>query len=144
MVEQVYPKYVLTQENELIFGRVCLHKDFNTNVRKVVSGGWWHLDKEKNTFYLYAMSSDFGYPKLVDIIIALRSNGDFRRLDRFDVRFSLCLKLEEAKEKNVLVKSVGKMMLEVREKADTNDNSYGGLEVVNMDGKVINLHDYFS
>lgn len=57
MREFIKQKFVVT-EDSIIWGRNALHRDFTK--KKIISGGWWFIDAEENTLYLYAKSEDFG------------------------------------------------------------------------------------
>lgn len=89
-------KYIIDKENNFLFGRNWLHRDFKRDPNMIAIGGWWHLDKEKACFYIYGFSADFGIPSLYEILSTLTSGGDFGRLDGFDIFWSQQFKFEEA------------------------------------------------
>jgi len=48
-------------------GRVTFHKDLNTYNDKVIGGGSWYWDRDRDNLYLYGASHDFGSVSEEDI-----------------------------------------------------------------------------
>ncbi|MFW5663900.1 MAG: hypothetical protein ACOCYD_02570 [bacterium] len=73
----MYPKFIINQ-GRLIIGMVNQHKELAEDHSTTQGGGWWHLDKESKSIWLYARSLLFGsVPRKVlqDVIAA--GNHDY-------------------------------------------------------------------
>lgn len=55
----VLPKWII-EDDTLIIGKVCYHRELATDISKVKGGGWYHYNRAENAFYLYASSDQFG------------------------------------------------------------------------------------
>lgn len=68
----MYQKFIISQEGELRFGHVYLHRDMlEVGEDECWGGGLWKIDHGRQAIVLYGRSFDFGGP-------------DFTRLRRID------------------------------------------------------------
>lgn len=59
----MYNKFIITQDGELKFGNVFLHKDLLPRGHRVCHGGGaWKIDNQSGRILLYGRSYDFGLP----------------------------------------------------------------------------------
>lgn len=67
----VFPKFIIEYDdlvgNILIIAKCTFHKQLASDVKLVRGGGWFHYDRDSNTFTLFGKSEDFGRAKLEDI-----------------------------------------------------------------------------
>ena len=61
-------KFII-QDNTLKLGNVDMHYELKNKEGdiKVIGGGYWYLDKDKTTIYLYGKSIDFGKVTIEDL-----------------------------------------------------------------------------
>lgn len=67
-------KFVIV-DNEIIVGRVRLHKDLHSCP---LGGGLWFWDKDRNILYLYSTSHDFGSVTQAQVHNAVLKRIQFR------------------------------------------------------------------
>ena len=125
-------KYIIDKENNFIFGRNWLHRDFKKDPNMIASGGWWHVNEEKTCFYMYGFSSDFGLPSLYEILSTLTSGGDMGRLDKFDLYWCQQFKLEEALKCMIPIRINGIFQFTISEEMEESKNG-------NMQHKIFDL-----
>lgn len=79
------------------------HMELAKDHSKTKGGGWWEL--EGNNLYLYSESNDFGAAKIEDIKSALEEDITSMRVEGWNVYFSNCHSLKEAKATGILIKN---------------------------------------
>ena len=62
-------KKFIIQDNTLRLGNVDMHHELKNkqSESRIIGGGYWYLDKEKHTLYLYGKSIDFGKVTIEDL-----------------------------------------------------------------------------
>lgn len=59
----MYNKFIISEEGELRFGNVYLHRDLlNIGEDSCYGGGLWKIDHSRQAILLYGRSFDFGGP----------------------------------------------------------------------------------
>ena len=59
-------KFIINN-NQIKLANVECHFEIANDHSTTNGGGWWHLDREKKTVYLYARSIDYGQAKREDL-----------------------------------------------------------------------------
>ena len=65
-MKDLHQKFIVTDKG-FKMGRVTFHKELNMYDDKVIGGGSWYWDQDKNNLYLYGESHDFGWVSEDDI-----------------------------------------------------------------------------
>ena len=62
-------KKFIIQDNTLKLGNVYMHNELKSKESdgKVIGGGYWHIDDDKTTLFLYGKSIDFGKVTVEDL-----------------------------------------------------------------------------
>ena len=64
----MYQKFIITQDGELRFGNVYLHRDLLRHGEECTyGGGLWKIDHTRSAILLYGRSFDFGAPEIYQI-----------------------------------------------------------------------------
>ena len=94
-------KKYLIADTKFLMGEVEFHRDLLEKGRqikdfKIAGGGWWHIDANKKSVYLYSTSEQFKSASLEEIIAALKNSYISRRLMGFKFYISKSESLSDA------------------------------------------------
>ena len=65
-----FPKFIV-EDGIIELGRVTFHKQLASDPTKVIGGGFWEWDRDKNKLLLYGESHDFGRVPLASLTNAI-------------------------------------------------------------------------
>lgn len=99
-------KFILNNDF-LIIGKVGFHFQMVERGDKVNGGGFWHVDKEQGTLYLYSCSTEYGRCYIEDIKKAINENKIPSDYTRMKIVFSKCEYLEDAMQDFTVLKEKG-------------------------------------
>lgn len=97
-------KFII-QDNTLRLGNVDMHHELKSkeSESRVIGGGYWYLDKDNSTLYLYGKSIDFGSVTIKDLK-HLKQYGIYSPfLYTIDWKYYDGSDLDDAKEYGVII-----------------------------------------
>lgn len=108
-----FPKYIVIEDPlnggyRIIIGKCNFHKQLHDDISKIRGGGWYTFDHEKKSILLYNESSDFSFPDIEHIKIAVKNNmvGEKHRISKFsdfEIKFCSFSDISYAKENSVTI-----------------------------------------
>lgn len=88
----------------LVSGNVGYHFELSKNHSTTRGGGYWHIDRENETLYLYSESTDYGRCSLQEVKDVIEKGALPLSLRVLRIVFSQHRELEDAMQDYVVIK----------------------------------------